>query len=167
LGFVEWVRDPAAAIGSFRYCLERADRGSSTYIGSVAAGHLCRCYAAVGDEEGAVGTIRRGVVIARESGSPMILAQILDYGGQALTTLGRYEEGATLIAVATRAPIASRHNMKGLSLDERLAAQQAARERLGPDRYDDAVQDGAAMTPETAVAYTLNVLDRLSIRSDG
>jgi hypothetical protein len=52
-------------------------------------------------------------------------------------------------------------NPAGLSLDRRLAAEQAARDRLGLGRYDDAVREGAGMTPETAIVCTLNVLDRL------
>jgi hypothetical protein len=162
VGMVESARDPAAAIGPFRDSLDALDRGRlEHYLENVVAGQLCRCYAAVGDLEGASGAIRRGLVIARDSGSRTMLAQTLDNGGQALITLGRYEDGATLIAAATGGQIASRHNISGLSLDQRLAAEQTARDRLGPDRYDNAVREGAAMTPETAISYTLNVLDRL------
>jgi predicted ATPase/class 3 adenylate cyclase len=162
VGLIESARDPAAAIGLFCDSLDAVDRGGLEHsMENVVAGQLCRCYAAVGDLEGASGAIRRGLVIARDSGSRTMLAQTLDNGGQALISLGRDQEGATLIAAATRGLIASRA-FGGLTLDQRAAAEQAARERLGPHRYDDAVAEGAAMTPETAIAYTLGVLDRLT-----
>jgi hypothetical protein len=166
LGMVESARDPGAAIGPFRESLEAADRGSGGYMVNVVAGELCRCYAAVGDMEGAADTIRRGIVIARDSGSRRMLAQILDNAGQALIILGRDQEGATLHAAGSRGQIGSR-NLGGRSSEQRVAAQRNARARLGPNRYDDAVREGAAMTPEMAIVYALNVLDRLASRSDG
>jgi hypothetical protein len=165
LGVVESVRDPVAAIGPFLESLEAADRGSARSWEHQAACQLCRCYAEVGDAEGAADAIRRGLIIARGNGSPMMLEHTLDNGGQALVILGHDQEGAILLA-ASRELVASR-NPGGLSLERRLAAEHAAQTRLGPDRYDDAVRQGAAMTPETAIAYTLNVLDRLSVRWDG
>jgi hypothetical protein len=166
VGLVESARDPAAAIGPFRDSLDAVDRGTVHFMENVVAGQLCRCYAAVGDPEGVAGASRRGLVIARDGGSRTMLAQTLDSGGQALISLGRHQEGATLIAAATRGPIASR-TLGGLAQDRRVGAEQAARDCLGSDRYDDAVRQGAAMTTEAAIAYTLNVLDRLAICSEG
>jgi hypothetical protein len=164
LGVVEALRDPAAAIGPFRDSLAAADRGSARYLECIAAAYLSRCYAEVGDMEGTASAMRRGVIIARDSGSRTMLAYALEFGGQALIILGGDQEGATLMATAP-VLIAAR-NPAGLSLDWRLAAEQAARDRLGPDHYDNAVREGAAMTPETAIAYAINVLDRLTDHSD-
>jgi predicted ATPase len=163
LGCVESFRDPAAAIGPLRESLEATDRGSGGTFEVFVTGQLCRCAALVDDVVRMASVIRRGLIVARDGGSRTMLAYLLDYSGQALIVIGRYEEGATLIAAAAQA----RTLGQGSSLDRRVAAEQTARDHLGPDRYDDAVQDGAAMTPETAIAYTLNVLDRLTIRSDG
>jgi hypothetical protein len=126
----------------------------------IAAAHLSRCYAEAGDVLGAAGAIRRGLVIARDSGSRWMLAQTLEKGGQALVILGHDQEGATLL-VASRGLVASR-NPGGVTLNERVAAEQAALARLGADRYDDAVREGAAMTPQAAIAHIISVLDELT-----
>jgi hypothetical protein len=164
LGVVESACDPAAAIGPLRESLELADRVSDLYLQSSTLGYLCRCYAEVGDVVAASTTIRQIVIVARDSGSRHVLAQILDYTGQALIILGWDREGATLIAAATQGQLPPRI-FGGIALDRRVASEQTARARLGPDRYDDAVREGAAMTPETAIAYTINVLDRLTDHS--
>jgi hypothetical protein len=38
---------------------------------------------------------------------------------------------------------------EGTALDRHVAAEQTARKHLGPDRYDIAVREGMALTPET------------------
>jgi hypothetical protein len=160
LGLVESLRDPAAAIGPFCDGLEAADRGAARHMECIAAAHLSRCYAEAGDVLGAAGAIRRGLVIARDSGSRWRLAQTLEKGGQALVILGHDQEGATIL-VASRGLVASR-NPGGVTLNERVAAEHAALARLGADRYDDAVREGAAMTPQAAIAHTISVLDELT-----
>jgi hypothetical protein len=131
------------------------------YIAGVAAGYLCRCYAAIGDDRRAATTIRRGVIAARESGSRLMLIQILDYAGQALITLGHDHEGAVLVAAATGGQIASDRTLVGLALEKRVAAEESARSQLGPDRYNEALAEGNAMTPQDAISYTLDVVDRV------
>jgi hypothetical protein len=165
VGFVESMRDPAAAIDWLCQSLDIADRGSMQYMATTVAGFLCRCYAAVGDAVGAGATIRRGVVSARDTGSRAMLAQILDYGGQALIGLGRDEEGATLVAAATHGRIGSR-SLGGVVGTQRARTEDSARAHLGADRYSKAVAEGAAMTPQDAITYALNVVDLLTSRDD-
>jgi hypothetical protein len=131
------------------------------YMATTVAGFLCRCYAAVGDALGAAATIRRGVVVARDTGSRAMLAQILDYGGQALITLGRHEEGATLVGAATRGRVGTR-SLGGVVGAQRMSTEDSARARLGSDKYDRAVQRGVAMATDVAIAYSLDLLDRLN-----
>jgi len=51
-------------------------------------------------------------------------------------------------------------------LEQRDAAKDLARERLGSNRYNKAVTEGANMTPEDAIAYVLNALDQFTNRAD-
>jgi hypothetical protein len=159
VGFVESIHDPAVAIDWLRESLDFADPRSVHHMATVAAGFLCRCYAAVGDTVRASRTMQRGVLVARDTGSRAMLAQILDFGGQALITLGRDEEGATLVAAATRGFGGSR-TLAGHITEDRAATESAARARLGRDRYEAVVHKGVAMMPEAAIAYSLDFLDR-------
>jgi predicted ATPase len=156
--------DPKAAIRDLEESLGMASggaEGSGAFHASLmgAIGYLCRCYASVRDEASATAVIRRGVVMARERGSPTMLAQILDYGGQALVTLGHDEEGAALLSAAAGGRIAPRA-LGGRLLEQRSAAQDAARRRLGEERYARAVAIGADLVPESATAYVLEILER-------
>ena len=163
LGVAESYRDPAAAIGPLRESLEAFDRWSAGGTFEVIpTGQLCRCYASVGDVVRAASTIRRGLFLARDSGSRTTLAYMLEYAGQALIILDFAEEGATLVAGAAQ----GRTLGAGRSLDRHVAAEQEARTRLGRDGYDNAVRRGSAMTYEAAITYTLNALDQLVERPD-
>jgi hypothetical protein len=164
LGVAESYRDPAAAIGPLRESLEAFDRWSAGGTFEVIpTGQLCRCYASVGDVVRAASTIRRGLFLARDSGSRTTLAYMLEYAGQTLIILDFAEEGATLVAAAAQG---RRTLGAGRSLDRHVAAEQQARTRLGQDGYDNAVRRGSAMTYEAAITYTLNTLDQLVERPD-
>jgi hypothetical protein len=165
-GVVSSTRDPRSAIRDLEECVRCADLGAALEIvWSSSHGYLSRCYAAVGDGANAVDAIRRVVLRARDRGAPGTLALALDYGGQALVMMDRDVEGATFLGAAGRGGIA-RRTLGGLLLDERLAAQETARARLGDDAYDAALRTGAALTTETAMTYALEVLDRLEAAWD-
>ena len=160
-GIVCSASDPALAVAYFEEALQ-----AGVYTGADAnfvptLGYLSRCWAAIGDNSKTASAIRQGVLFAREMGSPTVLLQILDYGGQALVTLGRYEEGAVILAVPASGTIAPRA-MTGLLLEQRTAAQTTARAHLGEERYNQAAAIGAAMGADSAINYTLAALDPAS-----
>jgi hypothetical protein len=164
-GVVKSSDDPSAAIPDLDESLRAADvSGSADTVVIGAIGYLCRCYAAVGDEGQAAATVRRGVVVAREAGSHGVLAQVLDYGGQALITLGHDEEGAALLEAVARGRIA-RRALGGRLLEDRRASLELAYARLGEEGYATAQRLGAAFTPESAGTYALEVLERLQVTS--
>lgn len=85
----------------------------------------------------------------------------LEYCAQALVTLGLLHEGTVLTAAVAGEQIASR-TLTGKELAARQESQRLARQQLGDDAYAAAVATGTAMTPEAAIAYALDVADRLA-----
>ena len=164
IGATTWARDPRAAIADLEECLSKADETTLNVIWFSSLGYLARCYAVVGDHGKAIEAVRRSVLVARDRGAAGTFAQALDYGGQALVTMSHDLEGATFLGAVEGGRVA-RRTLGGLLLDERLAAEETARDRLGDDAYDEAVRAGAALTMETALVYALEVLDRLDSAS--
>jgi predicted ATPase/class 3 adenylate cyclase len=161
-GVVNSEHDPKSAIRDLEESLRVADGSSLVDVALFGViGYLCRCYAAVGSEREAAGTVRRGLLMARERGSPALLAQVLDYGAQALIALGHDDGGVALLEAASGGHLSPRA-LGGRLLEARSAALDLARARLGPERYERAKREGEALTPETATAFALGVLDDLS-----
>lgn len=160
LGFAEIERDPRSAIIAMRRSVEAAELVRAPVWVVLAGGYLCRSYAAVGEQAEAIDTIRMSLEKARESGSRAMLAQILDYGGQALITLENGEEGSVFLSAAAGGQIATRASA-GRLFDEHTAALEAARGQLGSQIYDEAVSKGLAMTADAAMAYALDILEQL------
>jgi predicted ATPase/class 3 adenylate cyclase len=160
LGYAESEHDPQSAIAPLCQSIEAAELVRASLWVVLAGGYLCRSYAALGEPSLAISTMRTSVAKARESGSRAMLAQILDYGGQALVTLAHDEEGCVFLSAAKEGQIATRASA-GKLFDDHMAALEEARGRLGSNRYDEAVAKGQTMTADSAMTYAMETLERL------
>jgi hypothetical protein len=161
-GYVKMAEgDVTGAIASFEASLASASRTTNELTMTTTLGYLARCYASMGDARQAVEMVHRAVMAARQTGSKVTLAQALDYGGQALITLGHDRDGACFTAAAVGGRIALRA-MGGLELQRRADALAAARARLGDERYREAIAEGEALSVDTAMQRAIDVLARIS-----
>jgi predicted ATPase/class 3 adenylate cyclase len=160
-GVLQSASDPAGAVAFYHEALQAASgAGAGLTSYSAIQGFLAKACAALGDRPQTITAIRQGVLFARDAGSPALLAQILDHGGQALIALGQYEQGATLAAAAVSGRISHRI-MTGRILEQRTVDQNAACAGLGQESYDHAVKLGNSLGFDSAIDYTLTALDKL------
>jgi hypothetical protein len=152
--------DHSLAIASFQASLAAVTFQTNDVLTVSARGYLGRMYAVAGDGAASVDMVRHAVLLARGTGSRVSLAAALDYGGQALITLGHDLAGVTFIVAATAGNVASRP-MGGLELQRRNDALATARERLGEEDYQRAVAIGESLSAEAALATAIDALDRI------
>ena len=133
-------------------------------LGKLAALRACR-----GEHMPALEALRDAIIRTNDTGQALFMPILVNYGVSVAAELDAWPLAATLGAAFTGGERARFAPMSATERTDRQAALDHARAQLDPDRYDTAVANGAAMSHEQIVEYTLAELDRLlaNERGDG
>ena len=152
-------REPDAALAAFDECIALGRQGANQSMFSMALSYASSVRARSGDLRRAARELREGVEGSQQIGSRSAFYSALWSGVETLTALDHWVDAGVFDGiVGTGMPEESRAGAGDVA---RRAAAAQARAVLGPERYDEAVRTGAAMTYEQAVEHTLRVLDDL------
>jgi predicted ATPase len=165
---VRWQDDPRTALVELEECLALVAAGASDVVYADALELRARVESGLGDVRGALETMRAGLAESISVGnrpsvlsSQWYLAEILGLARRDL------EVAATLHGFTARGPLSSSFPAIGgneAQIHDRAVA--AAREELGPQRFDELTELGARMSYEAAVEYTTAALDELLTEGD-
>jgi predicted ATPase/class 3 adenylate cyclase len=154
-GLVLADEDPDGALAAFDECIALGRRGASASMFSQALNYAAGVRARTGDLPRAARDLREGIERSQRLGSRAAVYLGVWSGVEVLTALERWAEAGVFDGVAsTGIPVESRTGTP-------LAVVPHARASYGPERYDEAVRTGAAMTYDEAVEYALAVLDEI------
>jgi predicted ATPase/class 3 adenylate cyclase len=154
-------RHPDEAVAAFDQVVALAKGGASGALLLEAQCYGAQLAAALGDADGARVRLKEALDHALRDGEGAILARSLDVAVDILSYRGEARAAAVLAGVVetTLAPhrfpdVASR----GPALALRIANLDRAREELGDSPYQQARAEGAAMSRQDALAFTLRHL---------
>jgi len=112
-----------------------------------------------GDAPGAARDLREAVTYSHDKGDRVMLMVAFDRGISVLDALGLREAAAILAGVVLRGPLAVLSILPPAERDDRAILLGRVHARVGRSVYEDAMERGAAMNDDEAVAYTLDQLD--------
>jgi ATP/maltotriose-dependent transcriptional regulator MalT len=161
LGWALRHRHPDEAIAAFDRCVVLSRRGASTVVLALALFHAARVAALLGDADGATTRLREALEESIRGDDWSFLTNGLDAAVDIFCYLGE-ERTAVVLAGAVETSLAPLRwpyvACRGPGLAVRTANLARARETLGDTLYEQARAEGAAMSREDALAFTLKHL---------
>jgi predicted ATPase len=154
-------RHPDAALAAFDRSVALARGGASTLTLVIALSHGAREVAALGDADGARARLKDALELCLRDDDWATSAQSLDDAVDIFSCRGEARAAAVLAgAIETNlAPLRDPYvALRGPGLVVRTANLAQARQQLGDSCYEQARAEGAAMSPQDALAFALQYL---------
>ena len=153
--------DPEAALIAIDESVVLTRAGASEVVLGFVLAMRSKLRVLAGDREGAIADLQEAIATARDKTDLIILVTALGRGAELLARLGSAEPAAVLAGFVS-GPMSS---LDSMPREERLDREQAldsARQALGHDGFDRALQRGRGMALEAVTAYAVAELDRLA-----
>ena len=161
LGWALRHRQPDEALAAFDQSVTLARRGASTMVRPTALSYAAQAAASLGDHEGAKPRLQDALEESLRNDDWTVLYQSLDaavdifsYRGEARATAVLAGAVETTLAPLRVPDVAGR----GPGLVVRTANLARSKQELGDGRYEQARAEGIAMSPQEALAFTLEHL---------
>ena len=151
--------DAVGAVAALDESIMLCRQGATPFTFGLALTLAAGARGETGDLRQAARDLREGIERCHQTGTRLTFFISVWFGIQILVGFERFDEGAIFDGIASTGLTAEWRAAPGHA--HRRAAIAQARAAYGPERYDAAVQTGAAMTYDQAVEHTLRALDDL------
>jgi hypothetical protein len=161
LGWALRHRHPDEALAAYDQSVTLARRGASTIALAVALSYAAQVAAALGDADGAKARLRDALEECLRNDDWAMLTLSLDTAVDIFSYRGEARTAAVLAGAVetTLAPLRFVYiSGRGPGLAVRTANLARARQELGDSGYEQARAEGVAMSPQDALAFTLQHL---------
>ncbi len=157
-----WIDDPEAARAALEESMALTESGASDVLAGAALALLARLQAEAGDVLGALSLLRSAVSDSAEFASRISISRHLLYVAEVLGSAGiEPEVVGVLEGVVTRSPEMNMVSAGGRERELHDRAIETACGIVGPERFEELLARGGAMTYEQVVDYALTELDRI------